>query len=292
MYIFLCTTPLQLCLAQYLRKKHDNTYLVYLTEYERFETLSKLSQEKQTHYASQCDKWLKWSTLDDVSKLDFENTFLKGIYYASFDNMFISTFVKKYDDVPCFSFDDGLADVYTKGIYTKESANFLKNKTLKHYTLYDCENHVIPKERLVKLDISEVFNFSKSERPSNGLKDKLTILLGEEICVDPQLALNFNQPYLETLDVDIYLPHPNSRFRIDSEKVDLTPLILEEYLIQKLKEYKDIEVYHFSSSSSIHLKDIDGLNFIGIKIKPLKSLQSEMEALGAFFKMLPINYKL
>lgn len=292
MYLFLCTTPLQVCIAQFLIQKHETSYLVYISEEARFDVLNDFAKEKQIHYASKCDKWIKWSSLNDLDLLSSEVQSLVGIYYASFDNLFITNFVKKYDGVQCFSFDDGLADVYTKGIYTKESANFLKNKTEKHYTFYDSENHVISKDKLVKIDVNEVFKFPERDVSSNFLKDKLTILLGEEICVNPELALNFNQPYLDTLDVDIYLPHPNSRFNIDSEKVEVTPFILEEYLIQKLKEYKDVEIYHFSSSSSIHLKDIEGLKFIGVKIKPLNSLQTEMEAIGASFKTIPIKYKL
>lgn len=292
MFLFLCTTPLQVRIAQFLSQKHETSYLVYISEEARFDTLNDFAKEKQIHYASKCDKWIKWSSLNDLDLLSSEVQSLVGIYYASFDNLFITNFVKKYNGVQCFSFDDGLADVYTKGIYTKESANFLKNKTEKHYTFYDSENHVISKDKLVKIDVNEVFKFPERDVSSNFLKDKLTILLGEEICVNPELALNFNQPYLDTLDVDIYLPHPNSRFDIDSEKVEVTPFILEEYLIQKLKEYKEVEIYHFSSSSSIHLKDIEGLKFIGVKIKPLNSLQTEMEAIGASFKTIPIKYKL
>jgi len=64
------------------------------------------------------------------------------------------------------------------------------------------------------------------------------------------------------------------------------------FIYSRLKEYKEVEIYHFSSSASIHLKNIEGLSFIGIKIKPLNSLQKEMEEMGASFKVLPINYKL
>ena len=289
MYLFLCTTPLQVRIAQHLSKKHDISRLVYITEKARFDTLSSFAKEKQIYYASECDMWLKWSSPGDLDVLCTETRNLSGIYYASFDNMLISNFVKQNGGISCFSFDDGLADVYTKGIYTKESASFLKNKTLKHYTLYNSDNHVIPKDKLIKLDITEIFDFPDC---LGSLRGKLTIMLGEEICVDPELALSFNKPYLDTLDVDIYLPHPGSRFRIDSEKVELSSLILEDYLVQKLKEYKEVEIYHFSSSASVHLKGIEGLSFIGIKIKPLNSLQKEMEEMGASFKVLPIEYKL
>ena len=292
MYVFLCTTPLQVRIAQYLRAKHSDTKLIYITESERFATLSDIAKKKQEFYALQCDGWVKWSSIEDITKLNFNEVDLSGIYYASFDNPFIIHSVRKYSNVDCFSFDDGLADVYTKGIYTNEVADYLKRKSLTHYTFYDILNHVIPKDKLVKIDVVDVFGFSRALRGSNSSKKKLTILLGEEICVDPQLALNFNQPYLDTLDVDVYLPHPNSRFKINSDKLEVTPLILEDYLLQKFEEYREIEIYHFSSSAAIHLQDIDGLTFKGIKIKPLSSLQKEMELMGASFEIIPINFKL
>ena len=59
MYLFLCTTPLQLRISQYLRNKHSDTKLIYITESEWFDTLSDIAKKKQNHYASQCDEWVK-----------------------------------------------------------------------------------------------------------------------------------------------------------------------------------------------------------------------------------------
>ena len=60
MYLFLCTTPLQVCIAQFLIQKHETSYLVYISEEARFDTLNDFAKEKQIHYASKCDKWIKW----------------------------------------------------------------------------------------------------------------------------------------------------------------------------------------------------------------------------------------
>ena len=51
MYLFLCTTPLQVRIAQYLGKKHNDSYLVYITEEAKFNTLSDFAKEKQIYYA-------------------------------------------------------------------------------------------------------------------------------------------------------------------------------------------------------------------------------------------------
>ena len=287
MDLFLCTTPLQVCLAKYLSKDVKNPTLVYVSELARYDSFSPISKEKQSEYASRCDYWLKWQDLslkELKGIVDSVSGSINSIYYASFDNPYIRKFVSELPDVSCYGFDDGLADVYSRGIYTKESATYLKSRVSRHYTLYNSPNHVVPKEKLVYLDFKNVFSLPKPI--SNG--KKVTILLGEEVLANKELGISFNKPYLDTLNVDIYLPHPNSRFTVNDPRVIHTNLILEEYLIALLKEYEKVTIYHFSSSSAVHLK-ADGVEFRGIFVLPLNDLQQEMRKLGVKFEEIAIK---
>lgn len=287
MDLFLCTTPLQVCLAKYLSKDVESPILVYVSELARYDSLSPIAKEKQSEYASRCDYWLKWRDLSLKELKEVADGFggsVNSIYYASFDNPYIRKFVSEFPDVECYGFDDGLADIYSRGIYTKEGATYLKSRVSRHYTLYNSPNHVIPKEKLVYLDFEDVFSLPKSI--SNG--KEVTVLLGEEVLADKELGISFNQPYLNTLNVDIYLPHPNSRFTINDYRVVQTNLILEEYLVSLLKEYEKVTIYHFSSSSAVHLK-ADGVEFCGISVLPLNDLQQEMRQLGVRFEEIAIK---
>lgn len=287
MDLFLCTTPLQVCLAKYLSKNVQNPVLVYLSELARYESLSYIAKEKQSEYASRCDYWLKWQDLSLKGLFEVVDSIsgsVNSVYYASFDNPYICKLVSEFPDVGCYGFDDGLADVYTKGIYTNDSATYLKSRVSKHYTLYNSPNHVIPKEKLVHLDFSKVFSLPK---PNSSGKE-VRVLLGEEVLASKELGVSFNRPYLETLDVDIYLPHPNSRFSINDSRVVHTNLILEEYLTSLLNDYEKVVIYHFSSSSAVHLK-ADGVEFRGIFVFPLNDLQQEMQELGAKFEEIAIK---
>lgn len=287
MDLFLCTTPLQVCLAKYLSKDVNSPVLVYLSELARYDSLSPIAKKKQSEYASRCDYWLQWQDLSLNELVEIVNSIggsVNSIYYASFDNPYIRKFVSEFPHVQCYGFDDGLADVYSKGIYTKESATYLKSKVSKHYTLYNSPNHVITKERLVYLNFNEVF-FMPKPKP-NG--KEVRVLLGEEVLANKELGISFNRPYLETLDVDIYLTHPNSRFSINDSRVVHTNLILEEYLTSLLNNYEKVVIYHFSSSSAVHLK-ADGVEFRGIFVFPLNDLQQEMQELGAKFEEIAIK---
>lgn len=287
MDLFLCTTPLQVCLAKYLSKNVKSPVLVYLSELARYDSLSPIAKEKQLEYASRCDYWLKWQdlSLKELREVvDRVGGSVNSIYYASFDNPYIRKFVSELPHLLCYGFDDGLADVYTKGIYTNDSATYLKSRVSKHYTLYDSPNHVIPKDKLVYLNFNEVFSLPKPI--SNG--KEVNVLLGEEVLANKELGISFNQPYLDTLNVDIYLPHPNSRFTVNDPRVVQTNRILEEYLISLLKEYEKVIIYHFSSSSAVHLK-AEGVEFYGISVFPLNDLQQEMQQLGVKFEEIAIK---
>lgn len=287
MDLFLCTTPLQVCLAKYLSKDVESPVLVYISELARYDSLSPISKEKQSEYASRCDYWLKWQDLslkELKGVVDSVGGSINSIYYASFDNLYIRKFVSELPDVTCYGFDDGMADVYSRGIYTKESATYLKSRVSRHYTLYNSPSHVIPKDKLVYLDFKDLFSLPKPI--SNG--KEVTVLLGEEVLANKELGISFNQPYLDTLNVDIYLPHPNSRFTVNDPRVVQTNLILEEYLISLLKGYEKVTIYHFSSSSAVHLK-ADGVEFRSISVLPLNDLQQEMRQLGVKFEEIAIK---
>ena len=52
-----------------------------------------------------------------------------------------------------------------------------------------------------------------------------------------------------------------------------------------------IIVYHFSSSVSVHLNNIEGIEFRGISCYPLKERQAEMEKYGLSFNKLDLDFK-
>ena len=289
--LFLCTTPFQFKIAKYLKNEvvDGNSLICYVIPKRLLDDLSAISLSKQDFYMKQCDLVIyydDYSILNDLNKLINYN--FSNIYYASFDNKFIIELVKKLDKVTCFGFDDGLASIYSKGIYTDEICDFLKLKILKHYTLYNVNFHVIVKDKLVYLNPTDVFGLP--EPNVNG--EKLVLFLGEEILANKAIGFNFNQKYVDAIKPDYYIPHPRSRFDIDYDNVLSTNLIFEDLLSSWLKIYSEIEVYHFSSSVSIHLMNVDGVKFKGILIDPLVDRQSEMLEYGVEFYSIPLFFEI
>lgn len=212
------------------------------------------------------------------------------IFYASFDNPLILDIVARSKYKHLMSFDDGYADIYPKGMYAQPLNNMqvgkygltrddLINNTEKHYTLYDSDFHVVAKEKLVYLE-----NFFKLdvEPVKNGKTAK--VLLGQNFSEeDESISVNFITTYAKALNVDYYVPHPKEQFKIDNVKYLVTPLIFEDALVELFKEYEFVEVYHFTSSVSLHLKNMKNVVVKGIEVPYYNDRQNELRRLGCDF---------
>ena len=188
------------------------------------------------------------------------------------------------------SFDDGYADIYPKGMYALPlnyrqvgkyglTRDDLINNTEKHYTLYDSDFHVVAKEKLVYL---EDFFKLDIEPVKNGKTAK--VLLGQNFSEeDESISVNFITTYAKALNVDYYVPHPKEQFKIDNVKYLVTPLIFEDALVELFKEYEFVEVYHFTSSVSLHLKNTKNVSVKGIAVQYYNDRQNELRRLGCDF---------
>ena len=98
--------------------------------------------------------------------------------------------------------------------------------------------------------------FDLSQAPvSNGKTVK--VLLGQKFSEeDDQISIRFISTYAKALAIDLYLPHPKETFTIPDVTYLETELIFEDVLAQLFQEYEFVHVYHFTSSVSLHLKDL------------------------------------
>lgn len=219
------------------------------------------------------------------------------IFYASFDNPLILDIVARSKYKHLMSFDDGYADIYPKGMYALPlnyrqvgkyglTRDDLINNTEKHYTLYNSDFHVVTKEKLVYL---EYFFKLDVEPIKNGRIAK--VLLGQNFSEeDESISVNFITTYAKALDIDYYVPHPKEQFRIDNVKYLVTPLIFEDALVELFKEYEFVEVYHFTSSVSLHLKNTKNVVVKGIAVPYYNDRQNELRRQGCEFVHVTLGW--
>ena len=282
--LIIATTPLQAKIANYIENLYsEEKFLkVYITP---------VMNERQAYYSRDfdlvfhgTDKTIYEKALNECTK-EYDK-----IFYASFDNPLILDIVARSKYKHLLSFDDGYADIYPKGMYAQPlnsiqvgkyglTRDDLIKNTEKHYTLYDSDFHVVAKEKLVYLE-----NFFKLdvEPVKNGRTAK--VLLGQNFSEkDESISVNFITTYAKALNVDYYAPHPKEQFKIDNVKYLVTPLIFEDALVELFKEYEFVEVYHFTSSVSLHLKNTKNVVVKGIEVPYYNDRQKELRRLGCEF---------
>ena len=282
--LIIATTPLQAKIANYIENLYsEEKFLkVYITP---------VMNERQAYYSRDfdlvfhgTDKTIYEKALNECTK-EYDK-----IFYASFDNPLILDIVARSKYKHLLSFDDGYADIYPKGMYALPlnsiqvgkyglTRDDLIKNTEKHYTLYGSDFHVVAKEKLVYLE-----NFFKLdvEPVKNGRTAK--VLLGQNFSEkDESISVNFITTYAKALNVDYYVPHPKEQFKIDNVKYLVTPLIFEDALVELFKEYEFVEVYHFTSSVSLHLKNTKNVVVKGIEVPYYNDRQKELRRLGCEF---------
>ena len=66
--------------------------------------------------------------------------------------------------------------------------------------------------------------------------------------------------------------------------------IHQSYLTKSLKEYEFIEVYHFTSSVSLHLKQMSNILVKGIPIPFYEQRQNKLRKLACEFIHVPLGW--
>ena len=289
--LIIATTPLQAKIANYIQNLYaEEKFLkVYIMP---------VMNERQEYYSRDFD--LVFHGTDEMTYDQVLNQCTKEydkIFYASFDNPLILDIVARSKYKHLMSFDDGYADIYPKGMYALPlnyrqvgkyglTRDDLINNTEKHYTLYNSDFHVVTKEKLVYLE-----NFFKLdvEPIKNGRIAK--VLLGQNFSEeDESISVNFITTYAKALNVDYYVPHPKEQFKIDNVKYPVTPLIFEDALVELFKEYEIVEVYHFTSSVSLHLKNTKNVVVKGIAVPYYNDRQNELRRQGCEFVHVTLGW--
>ena len=282
--LIIATTPLQAKIANYIENLYSEEKFVKVY-------LTLVMNERQEHYSRDFD--LVFHVTDEATYEQVLNKCAKEyekIFYASFDNQLILDIVARSKYNHLMSFDDGYADIYPRGMYALPldyrqvgkyglTRDDLINNTEKHYTLYDSDFHVVAKGKLVYLEDFFKLNI---EPVKNGKTAK--VLLGQNFSEeDESISVNFITTYAKALNVDYYVPHPKEKFKIDNVKYLVTPLIFEDALVELFKKYEFIEVYHFTSSVSLHLKNMKNVVVKGIEVHYYNDRQKELRRLGCDF---------
>ncbi|MBR8466372.1 hypothetical protein KDE13_08500 [Campylobacter sp. faydin G-140] len=312
MNLVICTTSLQILIAQKIIEKYHN---------EPFElcVIKISSDSKIEHYIKRIEKMackkyvikhnqygLHWLFLL-CCKIIWIFRFKKydDVFFAKFDEIFDVLFgAIKFKRL--FSFDDG-ADSITKSAKFNKTRHYRgrfllevfrlifrpkpinKNDVLMHYTIFDNFTDDVLSHKRIKL-----FEFNL---PNSSHKNKeIRLFIGQPI-FEGKLEQNkiVLEAVLDKFKIDYYLPHPREEYRLDNVIYVNTNLLIEEYIVNELLNNPDTSytLYGFFSTALFTLCGINGINLKAIRIKDdltllkYKDLYEKLEQIG--IEVLDIN---
>ncbi len=289
--LIIATTPLQAKIAMYIQKEYsqENFITLYVTP---------VMNERHQFYSRNFTEVFCLQKKEEISAIinKYSGDYHK-IFFASFDHPLILDLVASSTYKHLMSFDDGYANIYPYGMYALPliesqigrlgvSRDDLIQKTEKHYTLYNSSYHVVDSQKLVYLK-----DFFKVEATpvSNGKTVK--VLLGQNFSeTDDSISIRFISTYAQAIGIDYYIPHPKEQFQIEGVQYLNSPYIFEDLMIELWKEYEFIEVYHFTSSVCLHLKEMSHIRVKGISIPYYEQRQNELRKLGCEFVHVPLGW--
>lgn len=199
-------------------------------------------------------------------KLYFYFCFLIKLYFSfpKFDVVYLSTINDKHIYIllrflklkKIITFDDGIGNVYTDGVYFDEKnniINYVKERIISHYTIYKGLENIVEANKL------KLISFNDSEITNNSAINKISIFLGQPY--EEFMGKNFDFSQLNEIltlyNIKYYFPHPRESIVYNGCEYIKTHFIFEDYILDLLKKNSDIEVsiYTFLSSAALNVAD-------------------------------------
>lgn len=289
MNIILCSTPLQVLIAERIRALYpDESFYGVMNSY--------VFSDKHAHYYERlgqfCDKTLLILDQEGRSQLEIYRETLsrlilgyrlprmKRIFIASLDLSTFHLLLSRQGSAEVITFDDGLINLspnaYKQIAFKKlgsmqrllrvwgvpSPVDLIARQHL-HYSIYDLPN-VLPNAQRIEW-------LPKGENTSTPPSEVITLFLGQPIYEyeangeSRNIALSARM--VQRYEVQQYYPHPREQYQIEGVEYVHSPLIFEDYILQELARYPErtYRIYGFCSSVILNLQGIDRLEFIAIR---------------------------
>lgn len=231
----------------------------------------------------------------------------KTIYLCNVDMPRIRLLLARQQKANFISYDDGsrnltngaIQNLENIGIFHKSvskifklpSAQDLLDKQIKHYSIYPYSNNMGPSEYLPLFTPCH-------ERETSVFKEEVSILLGQPMYEHQdgaiEKSISLAEQVIKDYRITKYFPHPRENYRISGVEYIDTPLIIEDYLIQELKEHPERKyiIYSYCSTAVLNLQGISNqIEFVLLKPQDvpelLRGVYALFEKLGLQITQLP-----
>lgn len=287
--LIICVTPLQMLIAEKIIDLYpdDNYHLLvmYYDDNEKYNYYyEKLSSKCLVSFRLIMEKESKiyrlyyFFQLVNLLKNKFDSLYY-NIYFASVDSFFIHYICSSINYKDIITFDDGVANIYKKGLYYKNRDYSLILRYLriflgirynlkeivsiseKHYTIFNGVENICKNSVFLPLFISDKERDKESK--------EFSIFLGQPYS-EYNIGKNINiNAILSKIGVINYFPHPRERNLPEAINIINSNLIIEDYVITLLNQGYNVKVYSFLSTALLNLNSIDNVSAFLIYDKQL-----------------------
>lgn len=285
MNLIICTTPLQMLIAEKIIKKFhsEKFYLLIITPCKNDKYLFYYNR-----LARQCDKanYIKlfqnkgklftFINLVIVKLLGFTLPKMEIVLLANIENLALHTLLSSFRySYEVRTFDDGTANLLkTSYLYQEHKLGTLqqyilklldvdysilklKNRSRLHYSIYKGYSNIIDK-------IENISLFSKGDgKKLDYYKEVRRIFLGQPLYQFNKELYKDISRILQKYNIEYYYPHPRENSLLYKNTINIihTDKIFEDYLIEEIKNNKDIcfEIYTLYSSTILNVKDFSNV---------------------------------
>lgn len=312
MNLYICTTPLQLFITEYLLNNinkekslvliipysFNDKYLFYSQRLFKCPFVKTVNIIKINNKNTICNifnfvKLYNWLITIKRSKIKFKN-----IYFASIDNFYIHFLLSHLNFIKFYTFDDGTINIVNNSNYKKKNQpvsltkrilkkllnikidiNTTKNNTSLHYTIYKDMPNITHNVEFINI-FDKKYSSKDNKRGKNNQNKRIGIFLGQpfkekNLSVNTYLKLK-NEYNIENI---YYYIHPREDFETIQNKIpecDIirSPLIIEEYIMQLSNLYGSVSIYTISSSAgfNFHFSKIIEVYFIIYRTRNIEEL--------------------
>ncbi len=311
MNLIIAFTPLQILIALKIIEKHSDEDFYGVVFVNSWHT-------KTIEYAQKMKQACKYFKLIDVCEksgilvgyIDILRWTYYGLRIPQADNIYLCNvdmpmtrlLLSRQKRAKFISFDDGsrnlsneaTQNIENQGAFYKcicktfgiPSAQELLDRQIKHYSIYTYPNNMGPSEYLPLFTPCH-------ERETKAFNEEVSILLGQPMYEYHDRAVEMNaslaKKVINDYQINKYFPHPRERYHIsDVEYID-SPLIIEDYLMQELKEHPERKyiIYSYCSTAVLNLQGISKqIEFVLLKPQDIPEL---LQGVYALFDKLEVQ---
>lgn len=315
MNLIICATPLHMLIAKRIIEQYPQekfyllTYLNNLNPkmlYYHKQLAKSCVRDRIVIKSSKVGYIYAYTNVLNLLSIGFQIPKCQKVFLVNTEVFDIHVMLIKQRHAEIITFDDGTRNIINSPIvYTSNSSrlyqflyrylipdgNALNARQIKHYSIYKYPNNI---------GLSEYIPLFTTDIESEGknFKEEEHILLGQPIYeLEIQSKIKntiLSEQVIKDYHITKYFPHPRERYHISGVEYIDTPLIIEDYLIQELKEHPERKyiIYSYCSTAVLNLQGISNqIEFVLLKPQDPPELVQEVydlfEKLGFQITQLP-----